>query len=156
MKNLNASVRDGILSLKCPTELHKGGTLIVSRKGGETISTLINVTEVSLAKAYGTLSFDVSDSLPDGPYVITIQKKKEKIPGDKGYPSKLSQYADRTATPAKLPVDSKEHTRAAISYFSKTKLEGASKKEVAKRILSAAKKFGIHVGKDSDVYKAAK
>jgi len=86
---------------------------------------------------------------------LPLEKKDEKIPGTKGYPTKASEYADRGTTPYSYPID-KKHIHAAVSYFGGHGHKfGDPKKVVAERILRAAKKYGVHVGKDSDVYKAA-
>jgi len=64
----------------------------------------------------------------------------------KGYPRNKSQYAD----PAnfKFPIDRK-HIRGAISYFNKAKnrrgYSMAEQKTMARRIVTAAKEFGVTV-----------
>ena len=69
----------------------------------------------------------------------------------KGYPKERSEYAD----PAnyKYPVNNRARTRAAISYFSKPKnfreYTKDQQRAVWKRILAAAKKFGVSVSSDS-------
>ena len=71
----------------------------------------------------------------------------------KGYPTSRDDYA--VPDYYIFPIDRK-HIHAAISYFGKHSWQvGENKKEAAKRILSRAEKYGIDVGKDSDVYRAA-
>lgn len=68
-----------------------------------------------------------------------------------GYPKEPEKYA----IPAeyKYPIDTEEHVRAAMSYFSKPANAGeyskAQQKAIWHRIVEAAKKLGIEVGKDS-------
>lgn len=73
----------------------------------------------------------------------------------KGYPKSRSQYADPTRW--KYPIDTEEHVRAALSYFSKpanrTGYSGDEVKKIAGRILSAALKRGITV--NPNFYKLA-
>lgn len=71
-----------------------------------------------------------------------------------GYPENRNEYAD----PARkaYPVDRK-HIHAAITYFGKYagRYSPEERKRIAKRILNAAKKFGIDVAEGSKVREAA-
>jgi len=64
-----------------------------------------------------------------------------------GYPEKRSKYA--SPGEYKYPLDTQEHVRAAISYFSMPKNSGKyspeARKAMWKRIVTAAKRFGIQV-----------
>ena len=73
----------------------------------------------------------------------------------KWYPEDRSQYA--VPEFYLFPIDTEEHVRAALGYFSKHPWKPKEhKKRAAQRILRAAKKFGIKVSEDSDVYRTAK
>ena len=95
----------------------------------------------------------------DSEFVKAIPIRKKLKEGEhhtppKGYPESKREYA--VPEYYMFPIDDEEHVRAALSYFSKHPWKPSEhKKEAAKRILSAAKKHGIHVSKDSDVYRAA-
>lgn len=149
MRIIKGTVKNGLLTI-ASKELEQGDSLFIIK--GE------NILNSHITRPYNAmrpLSFGVSQ-IEDGAVEVVVHKAKEKVPGNKGYPKKESQYADKQARPAKFPVDSKEHVHAAISYFSKGHFGSASeKKSTARRILSAAKKFGVNVSKDSAVYKAA-
>lgn len=55
-----------------------------------------------------------------------------------------------------FPVNTASRVHSALAYFSKHPWPTASqKRSAARKILAAAKKFGIKVSKDDDVYKAA-
>jgi hypothetical protein len=72
----------------------------------------------------------------------------------KGYPKDRSLYA--VPEFYMFPLDKEERVKAAITYYSKHDWKANQHpKEAAKRILTAAKKFNIEVGKDTNVYKAA-
>ena len=71
-----------------------------------------------------------------------------------GYPTDPSSYA--SPHDFMFPLDTHEHVRAAIGYFSHHKWGGDEHKaEAARRILHAAKRHGIHVSNESDVHRAA-
>lgn len=73
----------------------------------------------------------------------------------KGYPEDRSEYA--VPEFYLFPIDTKEHVKAAIGYFSKHPWKPKEhKKRAAQRILRASEKFGITVAEDSEVYRAAK
>jgi hypothetical protein len=56
-----------------------------------------------------------------------------------------------------LPVNDAAHTRNAVSRFNQTDFESRSaKKAAASKVLKAAKRFGVDVGDDTEVRKAAK
>lgn len=89
---------------------------------------------------------------------IPLSKKKlsegEHRSPPEGYPKDKDSYA--VPKYYLFPIDDEEHTRAAIGYFSKHDWKpDEHKEEAAKRILRAAKKFGIKVSDDSDVARAA-
>lgn len=53
-----------------------------------------------------------------------------------------------------LPIHDEEHVRNAIARFNQTGFESAAAKERARRrILAAAKRFGIEVSEDANVAK---
>ena len=54
----------------------------------------------------------------------------------------------------KYPLNDEEHVRSAISYFHKA--PEAKRKSLAKKIVKAAKKFGIEISEKSKVMKALK
>lgn len=101
----------------------------------------------------------VFKSYTDAEVIATFPINKKLKEGEhdsppKGYPKDKDEYAGPGYT---FPVDTKEHTKAALALFSKHDWSATGgKKTAAKRILRAAKKFGIEVNKDDDVYKAAK
>lgn len=83
----------------------------------------------------------------------TSTKAEERDSPPKGYPKDKSEYA--VPDEYRFPIDGK-HIHAAISYFPKHKFKSpAQKRSAAKRILSAAKKHGVHVGDDDAVARAA-
>jgi hypothetical protein len=56
-----------------------------------------------------------------------------------------------------LPIHDESHARNAIARFNQTEFESAAAKERArKKILSAAKRFGIDVSEDSNVAKPSR
>ena len=56
-----------------------------------------------------------------------------------------------------LPINDESHARNAIARFNQTEFESKAAKERArKKILSAAKRFGIDVDEDSNVAKAVR
>ncbi len=56
-----------------------------------------------------------------------------------------------------LPIHDESHARNAIARFNQTEFESVEAKEKArKKILSAARKFGIDVSEDSNVAKPAR
>ena len=72
----------------------------------------------------------------------------------KGYPTNREDYAVPEFW--MFPIDNEERVEAAIKLYGKHNWkEEEHPKEAAKRILSRAKKYGITVGKDSEVWKAA-
>lgn len=83
---------------------------------------------------------------------LSLAEERNKPP--KGYPKDRDSYA--VPDEYLFPIDDAKHVRAAISMFDKHSFkDDAQKKKAAKRILSAAKRFDITVGKDTNVYKAA-
>jgi hypothetical protein len=81
--------------------------------------------------------------------------KSDPLPKKEGYPKNRVQYADEEE--AKFPIDDEKHVRAALAYFHKHSFPSEElRKKTAQRILSAAKKHGIHVSEDSDVARAAR
>lgn len=73
----------------------------------------------------------------------------------KGYPKDRNQYA--VPETYDFPINDTAHTRAAITYFDKHPWKSREqKREAAKRILRAAKKFGIDVSDKDNVSLAAK
>ena len=74
----------------------------------------------------------------------------------KGYPKDKWEYADPHNY--KYPLDTEKHVRAAISYFSKPenyeKYSKDERKTIWKRILRAAKKYGIEVSEKDKFEKA--
>jgi hypothetical protein len=87
-----------------------------------------------------------------------IAKKKlgqgEHHTPPKGYPTDRSQYA--VPEFYMFPIDRK-HIHAAISYFPHHAWKPKENKaRAARRILRAAKRFGVKVSPDSEVYQAAK
>jgi hypothetical protein len=54
-----------------------------------------------------------------------------------------------------LPIHDQEHVRNAISRWSQTHFESAAAKEKArKKVLAAAKKFGVQVSEDDQIMQA--
>lgn len=83
-----------------------------------------------------------------------VMKDEHKRP-PKGYPKDKDQYA--VPEFYLFPINNEEHTRAAIGYFSHHAWKPKEhKEEAARRIMRAAKKFGIQIDKDDDVARAAK
>jgi len=96
-------------------------------------------------------------STVDGEIIYFVEKAlkqgEHKTP-PKGYPEKRKEYA--VPSVYAFPIDDEEHVRAALSYFHKHRFDSnEQKKEAAKRIMSAAKKHGVDVSRDSDVAHSA-
>lgn len=53
-----------------------------------------------------------------------------------------------------LPIHDAAHVKNALARLNQTKISAAAKRKAFRKILAAAKKFGVEVDKDSDVYKA--
>ena len=71
-----------------------------------------------------------------------------------GYPRDRNDYADPEHWA--FPIDTEAHVRAALAYFNKHKWDTpAAKKKAATRILTAARKYGIAVNRQDEVYRAA-
>ncbi|MDE3023210.1 MAG: hypothetical protein KGI54_15400 [Pseudomonadota bacterium] len=86
--------------------------------------------------------------------ITFVKAADERKSPPKGYPEDKREYA--LPDTYEFPID-REHIHAAISYFSKHNWrETGQKKSAAKRIMAAAKKFGVDVDKDSDVARAAR
>jgi Family of unknown function (DUF6582) len=92
-------------------------------------------------------------------YLGSLLAKREMPQGEHktppaGYPKDRSEYADPEHY--MFPIDTHEHTRAAIGYFDKHHWSSSEHKaSAARRILRAARKHGIEVSKDSGVARAA-
>ena len=72
----------------------------------------------------------------------------------KGYPTDRSEYADPDVWA--FPVDTKARVKSALGYFDKHDWRSAeNKRRGARKILAAAKDFGIDVNKDDNVWKEA-
>lgn len=124
-------------------EFRKGNSTEYTIHRGDPLGTLI--------KADGFVTFHKFPSM---------EKAEEKLSEGqhrtppKGYPTDKDQYA--VPEFYLFPINNEEHTRAALGYFSHHKWKPEEhKKRAASKILRAAKKFGIDVDKDSDVYEAA-
>lgn len=86
-------------------------------------------------------------------FILESAKAGERKSPPEGYPKDRSEYA--VPEEYEFPID-EEHIHPAIDYFSKHPFKSADqKRHAAKRILSAAKKHGVHVSDDSDVARAA-
>lgn len=71
----------------------------------------------------------------------------------KDYPKKQSQYAGPGYS---FPVNTASRVHAALSYFNKHKWASPEERRAAARkIMAAARKFGIHVADDDNVARAA-
>ena len=64
-------------------------------------------------------------------------------------------YVDKNGE-GHLPIPDETHVRNAMARFNQTEFESASAKEAArKKILAAAERYGIEVGKDDNIRKPA-
>ncbi|TMG44729.1 MAG: hypothetical protein E6H91_14775 [Chloroflexi bacterium] len=64
-------------------------------------------------------------------------------------------YVDKNGE-GHLPIPDESHVRNAMARFNQTEFESASAKEAArKKILAAAERYGIEVGKDDNIRKPA-
>ena len=62
-------------------------------------------------------------------------------------------YVDKEGN-EKLPIHDEEHVRNAISRFNQTDFESKSaRQEARKKVLRAAKKYGIEVSEDDEIKK---
>lgn len=85
----------------------------------------------------------------------TLDKSEERSKPPKGYPKSKDEYA--IPDEYLFPIENAKHVRAAVVLFGKHNFKDeAQKKEAAKRILRAAKRYDVDVGKDTEVYKASK
>lgn len=107
-----------------------------------------------LIKSYETpVGIVQAHLLKGGQVVFKKLSEGEHDSPPEGYPKERSQYA--VPEFYLFPID-REHIHAAISYFPKHQWTPKQhKEEAAKRILNAAKRFGIDVSKDSEVYRSA-
>ena len=81
-------------------------------------------------------------------------KQGEHDSPPEGYPRDRNQYADPKHYA--FPIDTADRVKSALAYFNKHEWDTpADKKSAARRILTAAHKYGIQVGKDDDVFRAA-
>ena len=77
---------------------------------------------------------------------LTTEKRKKLKKSDFAYIDKEGE--------GHLPIHDEEHARNAIARWNQTHFESAEAKEAArKKILRAARKFGIEVSEDSKVKK---
>jgi len=64
-------------------------------------------------------------------------------------------YVDKNGE-GHLPIPDESHVRNAMARFNQTEFESPSAKEAArKKILAAAERYGIEVGKDDNIRKPA-
>jgi len=64
-------------------------------------------------------------------------------------------YVDKNGE-GHLPIPDEAHVRNAMARFNQTEFESPSAKEAArKKILAAAERYGIEVGKDDNIRKPA-
>jgi hypothetical protein len=83
-----------------------------------------------------------------------LRQGEHKTPPE-GYPASRSEYADPDHY--MFPLDTESRVRSAIGYFDKHDwASNEHKKRAAKRIVAAAKKFGIVVDKDDVVSRTAR
>jgi hypothetical protein len=76
--------------------------------------------------------------------------EREKLPRNQ------FAYVDREGE-EHLPINDESHVRNAIARFNQTEFESATAKEQARRkILSAARRYGIEVSEDDHVAKPAR
>lgn len=98
--------------------------------------------EMGLTKSFG---FVIRKALPDKGGVEYAHKAPPK-----GYPEAKKQYADPENY--KYPLDTEQHVRAAIAYFSKPKnysmYSRDERRAMWNRIIRAAKRFGIEVANE--------
>lgn len=92
-----------------------------------------------------SMRFAIRKALPDKGEVEYAHKAPPK-----GYPEAKKQYADPENY--KYPLDTEQHVRAAIAYFSKPKnysmYSRDERRAVWNRIIRAAKRFGIEVANE--------
>jgi hypothetical protein len=101
---------------------------------------------------------NTADELYDFMGVISKSIESESTPKlRKGYPKKIKDYADQESY--KYPIDTEAHVKAALSYFgnpdNRKDYDMTQKRKIARRIVAAAKNFGIDVSWGSDVGKLA-
>lgn len=85
-----------------------------------------------------------------------LEKAKLKAKQRHALPDSAFAYIDSDGG-RHLPIHDASHVRAAIARFNQTSFDSdAAKHEAAKKIMSAAKSFGIHVGSDDNVAEMAK
>ena len=107
-----------------------------------------NKASIAFAEKYGLYKYSTDDKFERFVYRPSIHesltsKERKAIPQKSfGIPE------DR-----KFPLDSEQHVRSAIHLFGHA--EESKKHALAKRILSAAHKYGINVPEDTQVYKYA-
>lgn len=91
----------------------------------------------------------------ESPTQLSRLSEGERASVPEGYPEDRSQYA--VPEYYMFPIDTEKHVRSAIKLFAHHDWEPKeNKKRAAQRILRAAKKFGVDVGEDSEVYRTAK
>lgn len=102
----------------------------------------------------------VFKSYPDAEIIATFPVNKKLKEGEhdsppKGHPQSRSDYASEKYY--MFPISSKDYTEKAVQLFSRHKWHpDEDKHKVARKIMAAAKKFGVKVDPDSPVARAAK
>lgn len=70
----------------------------------------------------------------------------------KSFPKDDFAYVDENGE-GHLPIHDEEHVKNALARLNQTDISVAAKRKALRKILRAAKKFGVEVDKDSDVMK---
>lgn len=127
----------------------RGGTIV----GGEFV-------EVSLVDrpANASCKVDLVKAAKDGSAEFCDTLTKDKLDADARHALSDSDFAyiDKTGD-RHLPIEDEGHVHSALGRFSQTHFDSdADKKKAAKKILAAAKKFGVDVDPTSTVAQAAK
>jgi hypothetical protein len=77
-----------------------------------------------------------------------VKKESERKTPPKGYPKNQKEYA--IPEELKYPIDTYDHIKAAMTYFSQyeNNYDSEKRKTIWRKIVSAAKKQGIEVSKE--------
>ena len=117
------------------------------------IGILKQLVQDELTRATEARKMDVVEMLDE--VVIDLEKKKISYKERKSLPIGSFAYVDSKGG-KHLPIEDEAHVRNAIARFGQTEFESpTAKSKAARKILAAAKRYGIEVAKDSAVSQSA-
>lgn len=117
----------------------------------EAINLLADLAEEAL-----TAETEESEDMEEAIRILDLQKKKMSSQQRRNLPKSSFAYVDSKGG-THLPINDEAHVRNAISRFNQTHFESAeAKAKAARRILAAARRYGIEVAEDAAVRQSSK